>query len=121
MPKRPPIPCRYPGCPVLVEGGRYCDQHRKQERKQQDSRRGTAAQRGYDGRWQRYRKWFLKRNPLCVKCQENGNINSATVVDHINPHKGDRKLFWDPENHQALCKRCHDRKTVKEDGGFGNG
>jgi 5-methylcytosine-specific restriction protein A len=34
------------------------------------------------------------------------------VVDHIKPHKGDRGLFWELANHQALCKRCHDRKTA---------
>jgi 5-methylcytosine-specific restriction protein A len=28
-------------------------------------------------------------------------------------------LFLDPANHQSLCKRCHDRKTRLEDGGFG--
>ncbi|WP_304879789.1 HNH endonuclease [uncultured Parasutterella sp.] len=29
-------------------------------------------------------------------------------------------MFWDESNWQALCKRCHDRKTAAEDGGFGN-
>ncbi|WP_368028316.1 HNH endonuclease signature motif containing protein [Paenibacillus sp. DCT19] len=42
------------------------------------------------------------------------------MVDHIVPHKGDEGLFWDSTNWQALCKRCHDIKTVTQDGGFGN-
>jgi prophage lambdaSa04, HNH endonuclease family protein len=29
-------------------------------------------------------------------------------------------LFWDKTNWQAMSKRCHDRKTAREDGGFGN-
>ncbi|WP_289184903.1 HNH endonuclease [uncultured Parasutterella sp.] len=29
-------------------------------------------------------------------------------------------MFWDESNWQALCKHCHDVKTAKEDGGFGN-
>jgi 5-methylcytosine-specific restriction protein A len=38
------------------------------------------------------------------------------VVDHIVPHRGDKKLFWDSSNWQALCdgqtgRGCHDRKT----------
>ncbi|WP_144469068.1 HNH endonuclease signature motif containing protein, partial [Bacillus pumilus] len=37
------------------------------------------------------------------------------------PHKGDKKLFWDSSNWQPLCASCHNRKTAKEDGGFGNG
>ncbi|WP_407496877.1 HNH endonuclease [Pseudooceanicola sp. MF1-13] len=35
-------------------------------------------------------------------------------MDHITPHKGDRKLFWDRSNWQALCHACHSRKTARE-------
>jgi 5-methylcytosine-specific restriction protein A len=41
------------------------------------------------------------------------------VTDHIVPHRGDPALLWDPANLQALCARCHNRKTALEDGGFG--
>lgn len=44
---------------------------------------------------------------------------AATIVDHKVPHKGDKALFWDSTNWQSLCKPCHDRKTAREDGGFG--
>lgn len=44
----------------------------------------------------------------------------AEVVDHIQSHKGDMRLFWDESNWQPLCKRHHDIKTASEDGGFGN-
>ena len=47
-----------------------------------------------------------------------GRRTPATVVDHIVPHKGDKKLFWDSGNWQPLCGPCHSRKTAKEDGGF---
>lgn len=43
----------------------------------------------------------------------------AIIVDHIIPHRGDMKLFWDEDNWQSLCKHCHDVKTAKEDGGLG--
>jgi 5-methylcytosine-specific restriction protein A len=42
------------------------------------------------------------------------------VVDHIIPHRGDQALFWDEENWQPLCLVCHNAKTAREDGGFGN-
>jgi 5-methylcytosine-specific restriction endonuclease McrA len=29
-------------------------------------------------------------------------------VDHVTPHKGDLALFFNRENWQSLCKRCHD-------------
>lgn len=38
-----------------------------------------------------------------------GRVSKAEVVDHKQPHKGDHKLFWDPKNHQPMCKQCHDR------------
>jgi 5-methylcytosine-specific restriction protein A len=41
-------------------------------------------------------------------------------VDHIRPHRGEQSLFFDRANLQGLCKPCHDRKTTRHDGGFGN-
>lgn len=41
-------------------------------------------------------------------CAKQAMVTAATVVDHIEPHKGDQKKFWDKTNHQALCKPCHD-------------
>jgi len=39
----------------------------------------------------------------------------AEVVDHIQRHNGDLKLFNDPNNLQALCKTCHDSVKTKEE------
>jgi 5-methylcytosine-specific restriction protein A len=74
-------------------------------------RRGTAAERGYDGKWRKARLHYLARNPLCVICDSNGIVRAANVVDHITPHKGNSGLFWDSRNWQPLCKMCHDEKT----------
>lgn len=73
--------------------------------------RPNSAKRGYGGKWQTHRLSFLKSNPLCVKCKKAGRTTAATVVDHIKPHRGDYKLFWQVKNWQALCKPCHDKKT----------
>ena len=54
-------------------------------------------------------------NPFCVKCYEEGHITMATVVDHIVPHRGDQKLFWDRGNWQPLCEHHHNVKTMTED------
>ncbi|MBS9781465.1 MAG: HNH endonuclease [Gammaproteobacteria bacterium] len=70
--------------------------------------RQSANRRGYNSKWQKARKAYLASNPLCVFCKEKGIIKSATVIDHIIPHKGDMLLFWDKSNWQPLCKRCHD-------------
>lgn len=61
------------------------------------------------GRWARERLRFLKRSPLCANCGA-----AANSVDHIVPHKGDEKLFWDQGNWQPLCLDCHRKKTRVE-------
>lgn len=132
---RPRKPCAAAGCGVLVDGvERYCERHRKAKQVASDQTRGSAAQRGYDSKWAQARAAYLRKHPLCRECQANDRIAAADVVDHIKPHRlkeaidsGDevriaeaRRLFWDSErNWQPLCKPCHDRKTAKEDGGFG--
>ena len=113
MPRRAPLPCPEPGCPVLTQGGR-CPAHRKADYRRQDECRGSAAERGYDARWQRESRRYLRLHPLCVQCLEHGRTEPSTVVDHIIPHRGDKQLFWDETNWQALCKTDHDRKTAGE-------
>ena len=119
MAMRPLRPCAYPSCPELVQSGR-CDKH-KQENRDYDRHRGSSTERGYNERWRKYRLAFLKLHPLCEcpECRQNGEITPANVVDHIIPHKADYDLFWDTNNHQAMSKHHHDRKTAQEDGGFG--
>jgi 5-methylcytosine-specific restriction protein A len=52
-------------------------------------------------------------------CLAEGRATAATVVDHIIAHRGNEHLRMDPKNWQPLCKRHHDQKTAREDGGFG--
>lgn len=79
----------------------------------------NSHQRGYTYKWQKYREKFLFENPLCLYCERKSIVTVATVVDHIIPHKGDQKLFWSTNNHQPLCKRCHDSdKQIEEKRGF---
>lgn len=69
--------------------------------------RRKTAERGYGGRWQRERAEYLDKHPLCVMCEQRGQVTVATVVDHKIPHRGDETLMWDHENWQALCKPHH--------------
>lgn len=81
---------------------------------------GERTTRMYGHRWRRERLEFLRKNPLCVHCKAEGVILEAKEVDHVIPHKGDEKLFYDQTNWQPLCKPHHSRKTASEDQGFGN-
>lgn len=118
MPTAAPKPCARPGCGALVRDGRYCERHRADARTY-DRHRGSAAARGYGRRWRKARQTFLARNPFCTTVDPDGCTRIATIVDHIEPHRGDDKLFWDTTNWQPLCKHCHDVKTAREDGAFG--
>ncbi|WP_370001240.1 HNH endonuclease [Paenibacillus sp. RC84] len=113
MPPKARKPCNSPYCPELTTE-RYCDKHAKEKQQLQDRQRGTAASRGYGYKWRQSRLQYLQQHPLCVHCREKGKLESATVVDHIVPHKGDMVLFWDQRNWQPLCATCHSVKTVRE-------
>jgi 5-methylcytosine-specific restriction protein A len=113
MPLSAPHACLSPGCATLVRGAPRCPAHTRAR----DLERGTAHQRGYDARWRAYRLRYLRENPLCVRCQDAGQVMPSTVVDHIQDHKGDEQLFWDPANHQALCAPHHNKRT--DAGDFG--
>jgi len=60
------------------------------------------------------RKDHLAAYPWCVDCLEIGEQTAATEVDHVKPHRGDRKLFFDPSNLASRCKHHHSRKTAQE-------
>lgn len=118
MPSKAKRPCSQPGCPELTTD-RYCTKHKAQADQAMPSRSYSNL---YGRKWRKYRAQYLVHNPLCVcdECKQRDIPLPADVVDHIVPHKGDYALFWDPNNHQPMAKRCHDAKTAKEDGGFGN-
>jgi len=87
--------------------------HKQAERHRFDDR-PSAAKRGYNARWQRASKLYLKKYPLCVDCRVTGYTEPATVVDHIIPHRGDMKLFWQQSNWQGLCVPHHNAKSARE-------
>jgi len=70
MPIGPQRPCRHPGCSALVSlPATRCTAHDRAQRfvaRVRDRWRGTAHERGYDGRWRVESRGFLARYPLCV-------------------------------------------------------
>lgn len=112
MPRRPSTPCKHQYCKVLVPYGRkYCDEHMKVHVNDAKS----TTEKGYTSKWNKARVRFLRKHPLCEYCLKEKRYTKAIVVDHIIPHRGNQQLFWDENNWQALCKSCHDRKTMTID------
>jgi 5-methylcytosine-specific restriction protein A len=65
--------------------------------------------------WKRLRLYHLRNHPTCRLCQKHQRITGATVADHVKPHRGDRKLFFDPLNLQSLCDTCHSGAKQSEE------
>lgn len=71
-------------------------------------------------RWQKLRKEHLAKEPYCVCPQHKGKMVEGNTVDHIVPHRGDPRLFWDKNNLQTLTASCHSSgKQSEERGGRG--
>ena len=75
----------------------------------------ARVERGYDSKWRKTRKAYLAKHPLCVYCSKEGRTEQATVLDHIIPHKGCKKLFWDRNNWQGLCGEHHNSQKRREE------
>lgn len=81
---------------------------------EQSWRKGkTTGERGYGAAWQKARRHYLAKYPLCATCQSRDQVTVASVVDHVIPHRGDMALFWESSNWQALCKPCHDQDKAR--------
>lgn len=112
---KPPRIC---SCGAIVAHGLLCECQRKakQERNaRHDNHRPTAAQRGYNHEWRKARADYLTMHPHCRECSQNGMTRLASVVDHIIPHRGDKRLFWHRANWQPLCKPCHDSTKQRQE------
>ncbi len=102
--------CKVPWCPRVHDNTHpYCDGHKKLAEKY----RPNSSKRLYDSKWRKARTVYLANNPLCKECERKGKTSVATELDHITPHRGDKKLFWDKSNLQGLCNACHVEKTGK--------
>jgi 5-methylcytosine-specific restriction protein A len=107
--------CRAPGCPNLVElGTTYCPEHKQQQRRQHDEKRGTTAERGYGHTWQKLRLMILRNEPLCRDpFGTHADLKQtvvATEVDHIVPLSAGGSNT--KGNLMPLCGECHRRKTA---------
>lgn len=81
--------------------------------------RPTAAQRGYNARWQRRRRRYLAAHPVCALCPA-----PSTVADHY-PRSRKQLLaagLTDPDHDaylRPLCTHHHNVETAKhQPGGF---
>ena len=102
------------GCRKLTRGG-PCHKHAVERQRERDEAKDQASVALYHTRlWSRLRLAVLGDEPLCRFCKAEGTVEAATVVDHVQPHRGDPVMFFRRSNLQALCKPHHDAKTGRE-------
>jgi len=106
-------PCRVPGCPGL---GGACDRHAKAV----EERRGSRQARGYDAVWERVRRRYLSRHPICCLCGA-----MAVVADHYPTSRRDLVAAGVPDpdaEHRLrpLCLPCHRVETNRHQPGGWN-
>jgi 5-methylcytosine-specific restriction protein A len=68
--------------------------------------------------WRKRQAHQLRLKPLCEQCEREGRLTPATVVDHVEPHKGDYNKFR-LGRLQSLCQSCHSStKAIIEKRGY---
>ena len=109
MPNKPKRPCRFPGCPKLT-GNKdgYCDEHLRMHRKDYERyMRGYVHHKRYGSGWRKIRARYMRKEPLCEACREQGKIELATLVHHKKPLSDGGTN--DEENLMSLCVSCHEK------------
>lgn len=90
-----------------------CGPSRARQRRDYDRQRGSSTERGYDYRWQRFRKLYLAMYPLCCDCMEHGVVTAATDIHHKAKLREYPELKYDNDNLMALCGKHHDARTAR--------
>lgn len=115
IPRLPQKPCGRCGRLVPI-GTRACAACRAARGRTTDrARRGQRHLHGGGNNpaWRALRDTVLARDPICTLC----GLAPSTVAEHRIP-----KRLGGPDstaNLRGTCKPCADRKTAREDGGFG--
>ena len=87
------------------------EEFKKQRWHRQDASRGSARERGYTVQWEKIRKLFLMKNPLCADCLNKGWVTPANEVHHVKALRNGGT--HDSNNLMSLCKSCHSKRTAK--------
>ena len=75
-------------------------------------------QRGRGRRWERFRLEILERDGYtCQACGLDMRwLHELCEVDHKVPVYKAPRLQYDPNNCQTLCRDCHHKKSLQEQG-----
>lgn len=104
MPTKPPT-----HNPRRVAKRDYQRQYDKRRKAEKSWRKWYAT-----AQWKNLRQITLIRFPACTRCLPE-RVTPSTVADHIEPHRGNPELFWNPDNLTGLCATCHNSAKSREE------
>jgi 5-methylcytosine-specific restriction endonuclease McrA len=99
--------CAEPGCPEVgidVPGGWRCSEHARAPWDRW-RRLNPGRSSGYGARWRRLRDAVIAEHPDCA-CGA-----PAIQVHHIDHAAPGSPTFYDWDNLEAVCSRCHRRAS----------
>jgi 5-methylcytosine-specific restriction endonuclease McrA len=97
----------------------FLDMDEQQRSRQRDE---TQPWRAWykTARWQKLKQMIHVRDMYV--CQRTGVLcvgkypaDNSPVANHKVPHRGDPKLFWDPDNVETIAKSVHDSEVQREE------
>ena len=119
--------CQYSGCNEMAEPGHtYCAKHLVESQKKHQEwlenhkkkpfENATRTNNYNSAEWRKLRVEILKRdNNQCCQCGITAEESGFPLeIHHIIAPKGNKELFYNPDNCVTLCKCCHSKITQAE-------
>lgn len=64
-------------------------------------------------RYQKFRRWFRARHPLCEHCERDGRVTATAHVHHVRTLERYPQDLCDESRCVALCASCHARAEAR--------
>jgi 5-methylcytosine-specific restriction protein A len=106
MPTNTSRPCKNRACThTTKDKSGYClvcrPEYLAKQAKWHDVNRPTSRQRGYTSNWDKFRRMYLRKHPLC-ECGQ-----AAVLPHHIIPIADGGEMYSDT-NLMPMCRVCHE-------------
>jgi 5-methylcytosine-specific restriction endonuclease McrA len=93
--------------PKRKNKSRVAADHEYDQRRKRNPRLREAKRIRDSAQWQRFRKWFGERHPLCCDPFDTHEVRAMDQVHHIVPIGERPELALVESNCAPLCTACH--------------
>jgi 5-methylcytosine-specific restriction endonuclease McrA len=95
---------------LISQSETYCKAHIIEKKKPFENAVRSNETLYNTSKWRKLRKRKLSEQSFCSKCGSQDNLH----IHHRIPPLGDMELFFEYENLDVLCGKCHRIETNKE-------